>query len=33
MIDITDKAREMLVAAIKDEGDNPSVRLYQAGMG
>ena len=33
MIEITDKAREMLAEAIKDEGDHPSVRLYHAGMG
>ncbi len=33
MIEITDKAVEMLAEAVSKEGDNPHVRLYQAGIG
>jgi hypothetical protein len=32
-IELTDKAREMLAKASLEHGENPSVRLYQAGMG
>lgn len=33
MIEITEKAIEMLAEAVKGEGANPSVRIYQAGVG
>lgn len=33
MIEITEKAEEMLAEAVAAEGPNPTVRLYQAGVG
>lgn len=33
MIELTDKALEMLAEAVAKEGPNPSVRIYQAGIG
>jgi hypothetical protein len=33
MIEITQKAEEMLLKAIEGQGENLTVRLYQAGVG
>lgn len=33
MIEITDLAREKLLESLKDQGENPAVRVYVAGSG
>ena len=33
MIELSVKAEEMLTEAVAKEGPNPSVRIYQAGIG
>ena len=33
MIEMTEKAEEMLAEAVSGEGKNPAVRLYHAGVG
>jgi len=33
MIEITDKAREMLLESVRDQGENPAERIYVAGSG
>lgn len=33
MIQITDHAKEKLLESVKDQGENPAVRIYVAGSG
>ncbi len=33
MITVTDHALEKIQDAVKDKGDNPSIRIYIAGVG
>ena len=33
MIQVSEKARDKLIESLKDQGQNPSVRIYVAGSG